>query len=113
MKASDFVFCVDLSNDPDYPSFPITSAAYWEENECICDGQEDEDIEKVLPDGFHNVMEGTYEYNGDWQEGKQKLLDAGFVFNEVLDDWINHYEERRKAKYEGGGCDNDCECEDE
>lgn len=117
MKASDFVFCVDISNDPDYPCFPITSAEYWKENECICDGQEDEDIESVLPDGFHNLMEGTWEYNGSWQEGKQKLLDAGFVYNDALDDFINNYDSRLKsllsADLNSGECSDSGEALDE
>jgi hypothetical protein len=104
MKASDFVFCVDITNDPDCPSFCITSQEYWNENECICDGQEDEEIEKHLPDRFHNLMEGTWEYAGSsWQEGKQKLLDAGFVYNDALHEFINNYNPN-------GGCGDD-ECD--
>ena len=102
MKASDFVFCADIANSYEGEGvvFCITSAEYFKENGCICDGQEDHDIEEVLPPRFGNVAEGQWEYyGGTWEEGKQKLLDAGFVYNDELDDFINHYEERRKAEY--------------
>lgn len=98
MKASDYVFCVDTSHEEDGVAFCITSAAYFEENGCLCDGQEDADIDEVLPPKFANLMEGSWEYYGEsWQEGKQKLLDAGFVYSDELDDFINGYEERLKA----------------
>lgn len=97
MKASDFVFCADTSHEEDGVCFCITSAAYFEENGCISDGQEDADIEEVLPPRFGNVAEGQYEYYaGTWQEGKQKLIEAGFVYNDELDDFINGYEDRLK-----------------
>lgn len=93
MKASDFVFCVDLVNDPDSHAFCITSAEYFEENGCICDGQEDDDIENLLPPRFGNLAEGQWEYyGGTWEQGKQKLLDAGFVYNDELHKFINHYD---------------------
>jgi len=93
MKASDFVFCVDLVNDPDYPSFCITSQKYWDENGCLNDGGDDNDVEEFLPDHFHNLMEGCWEYaGGTWEQGKQALLAAGFVHNDGLDQFINRYE---------------------
>ncbi len=98
MSPSDFVFCVDI-NDPDSPAFCITSKAYWDENECICDGQEDHDIEECLPPKFGNLAEGQWEYYGKPEDGKQALLDAGFVYCDPLDDFINGYEARRKATY--------------
>lgn len=97
MKASDFVFCVNNSEGDEYITFPITSTEYWNENGCICDGQEDHDVRELLPDGFSNSMEGTWEYNGAAEEGKQKLLDAGFVHSDALDDFINNYDARLKA----------------
>ena len=97
MKASDFVFCVNTSEGEDYITFPITSLEYWNENGCICDGQEDDDVRELLPRGFSNTMEGTWEYNGDWTEGKQKMLNAGFVYSDAVDDFINNYEKRLKA----------------
>src|SRR5574338_876789 len=100
MKASDFVFCVDTAHaeDGDGVAFCVTSAAYFEENGCLCDGQEDSDIEELLPPNFHNLMEASWEYSGgSWEEGKQKMLDAVFVYSDELDDFINGYEERLKA----------------
>lgn len=100
MKASDFVFCVDITNDPDCPSFCVTSAEYFKENGCLCDGQEDEQIEEVLPPRFGNLMEACWEYyGGTWEQGKQAMLDAGFVYNDELHDFINNYEARHQAEY--------------
>lgn len=92
MKASDFVFCVDLT-DPEFQAFPITSSKYFEENGCVCDGQEDEEISNLLPSGFENLMEGHWEYiYGTLEQGKQALLDAGFVYNDDLHEFINNYD---------------------
>ena len=33
----------------------------------------------MLPEGFYEVSEGTYEYDGTKEEGAKRLLAAGFV----------------------------------
>lgn len=91
MKASDFVFCVDLG-DESQAYFCITSSEYFEENGCINDGGDDENVSNFLPRGFSNSAEGTWEYNGDWRIGKEKLLAVGFVYNEDLHEFINNYQ---------------------
>lgn len=90
MKPSDFLFCVDTSNDPDYPSFCLTSKEYWDE-----EGHLDDCLSEIecLPDGFHNAMEACWEYVGPVEEGKQKLLDAGFVHSPEMDSYINRSNE--------------------
>lgn len=93
MQPSDYLFCIDLS-DPDYPNFCLTSKEYWDER-----GTLDDCLDEVegLPDGFSNSMEAMWEYYaGSTEEGKQKLLDAGFVYSDEMDDFINGYAERLK-----------------
>ena len=86
MKPSDFLFCVDYS-DPDMAAFCLTSKEYWDENHVLddCLGEID-----CLPDGFANLMEASWEYDGSFEEGAQALSNAGFIFSSDMDRFINH-----------------------
>lgn len=89
MKASELVFCVDFSCE-DEAYFSISTSEYFEENGCTNDsGDDDENISNLLPCGFSNSMEASWEYDGDWRDGKEKLLAAGLVYSEELHDSVN------------------------
>lgn len=88
MKASNFVFCIDQTEDG-ANCFYITSAKYFKKNGCVAYGDEDDDVYELLPDNFIISMEGMWEYDGDWRDGKEELLSAGFVYSDELHKFIN------------------------
>ena len=81
---SDFYFavCKGEHEDPPVDTFVVVSKNYWKRNKCLDDsgGRADH----VLPDGFVEVMESEYEYDGDTEAGREKLLKLGFVYNPDL-----------------------------
>ena len=90
MKSSDFLFCVSEEDG----SFCLTSKEYWEAEGVLDDCLAEIDC---LPEGFHNLMEATWEYYdpsitdlGELvQVGKKKLLEAGFVWSEDMNQFLN------------------------
>lgn len=90
MNPSDFLFCVEECEG----SFCLTSKEYWED-----EGHLDDCLSEIdcLPEGFANLMESTWEYYDPnitdpaklVQEGKRKLLEAGFVWSEEMNQYIN------------------------
>lgn len=88
MQPSDYLFCIDDTNDPGNDVFCFTSKEYWDENDVLDDCLSEIDC---LPPKFHNLMEAMWEYAGaSTEEGKQNLLDAGFVFSSEMDSFINN-----------------------
>lgn len=78
LKPADFIFIIDKEN-PDEHMFCFTEKKYWDENECLDDGEEAEVIEALLPPKFHNAMENSYHYYGENEVGYKKLIAAGFI----------------------------------
>jgi hypothetical protein len=86
-QPSDFYFCIGNDGleyaDTSENYFLITSKAYFDKTHCLDDrsGQPD----RLLPDGFYELSESMYEYDGiDVQEGRNLLLIAGFIENPEL-----------------------------
>ena len=78
MKAEDFYFQLIHcpQTEPDYV-FLVTPRLYYDSEGCLSD--EGGIADEVMPNGFGELMESHYEYNGNAQVGRQILLDAGFV----------------------------------
>jgi len=87
LKPSEYFYCVDEVNDPENPSFCLTSKAYWDKY-----GHLDDCLSEIdaLPDGFYNLMEACWEYDGSIEEGKAALHRAGFVFSQEMHNYINN-----------------------
>ncbi|HEY4755762.1 MAG TPA: hypothetical protein VIH28_06895 [Ignavibacteriaceae bacterium] len=73
MKASDFYFQLS-NNDGDY-FFLITPRTYYDSQGCLSD--ESGIADGILPEGFSELAESTYEYNKEPQLGRQILIDIG------------------------------------
>lgn len=74
MEPKDFYF--ELSHNASGTFFLITPVAYYETEGCLSDKSGVADA--VLPKGFYELMESTYEYDGNIEIGRQILLDLGF-----------------------------------
>lgn len=73
MKASDFYF--QLSKNGDEHFFLITPKAFYDTEGCLSD--ESGIADEILPVGFGEACESTYEYDGDPDLGRQHLLNIG------------------------------------
>ena len=86
-KPSDFYFAVDRAKDPqdewDIDTIVITTKAYYDKTGYWCDNDRMK-IGTVLPNGFCDIMESVYEYDGNIEEGRQVLLNAGFIENNKI-----------------------------
>lgn len=73
MEAKDFYFevCRDVSNT----FYLITPKSYYDREGCLSD--ESGVANDILPAGFFELAESTYEFEGTPEEGRQKLLDIG------------------------------------
>jgi len=77
----DLIFAVEI--DEDEQRFWITGKKYWQENQCV----DDRGI-SIPIDGFDEMSEGMFEYDGSMEEGKQKLLDAGLTSPKDFQEFI-------------------------
>ena len=77
MKPEDFYFQLvfQAESDPQY-FFLVTPKAYYDSEGGLSD--ESGVADEVMPDGFGELMESHYEYNGNAQVGRQILLAQGF-----------------------------------
>lgn len=77
MKPEDFYFQLVHcpQTEPDYV-FIVTPRLYYDSEGCLSD--ESGIADEVMPNGFGELMESYYEYNGNAQVGRQILLAAGF-----------------------------------
>jgi hypothetical protein len=73
MEAKDFYF--ELSRQASGYFFLITPKAYYDAEGCLSDQSGIADA--VLPKGFYELTESTYEYEGTSEVGRQILLDLG------------------------------------
>ncbi len=73
MKPQDFYF--ELSKNEDEAFFLITPKAYYDKEGCLSD--ESGLADEILPSGFCELAESTYEYNGTPENGRQLLIDLG------------------------------------
>lgn len=84
MKPSDYLFCMDYSDEE--VVFCFTSKEYWDEYQTLddCLGSI-----KCLPPKFHNTAEACWGYLGTVEQGKNALLEAGFIYSPDMDILIN------------------------
>lgn len=73
MKPQDFYF--ELSKNEDESFFLITPKAYYDTEGCLSD--ESGLADAILPSGFCELAESTYEFNGNPETGRQLLIDLG------------------------------------
>ncbi len=78
MKASDYLFA-RYDNGIDGTDFCIVSRQYWEEHNVINDIHFQGRINLILPSGFDEISESTFQYySGTADDGEKALLAAGF-----------------------------------
>ena len=86
MKPSDFYF--QLVHQASGSFFLITPVLYYDTEGCLSD--ESGVADSVLPKGFYELTESTYEYEGTLETGRQLLIDIGtreidFGFNNAVE----------------------------
>ncbi len=74
-----YYFAMLVNHDP--IAFIIVGKQFWKENKAWDDSGDE--VEN-LPDGFYELEESAYEYEGDSAEGFKKLIEAGFIENNDL-----------------------------
>jgi hypothetical protein len=75
MKSSDYLFGVY----PEYSEICIVERSFWVEHGYMDDRHFSGKIDDILPDGFDEVSECTFEFlNGSLEDGIVALLKAGF-----------------------------------
>jgi hypothetical protein len=77
----EMYFVLDESDDARYrdiPIFTIVPKKFWERHHHLDDQIGEHNIN--LPDGFYEVTEAEFEYDGgSAEEGRRKLIEAGFI----------------------------------
>lgn len=63
--------------------FFITPKKFYDKNGCLSD-KNNVVPKNVLPNGFFELAESTYEYDGLIAEGKESLLKAGFIEHQLI-----------------------------
>ena len=76
MKAQDFYFQIGVHPKDEYcpVTFLITPKAYYDVHTCLDDSGDEPDN---LPEGFSQMSESCFEYNGLPSAGRKKLIDVG------------------------------------
>lgn len=85
MEPKDFYF--QLTHQASGSFFSITPKAVYDLDGCLSD--ESGVADEVLPEGFYELSESTYEYDGPVETGRQLLIDIGmkeidFGFNNLV-----------------------------
>jgi hypothetical protein len=78
---NEYYFAMLTSNEPDLIGFVIVGQQFWKETQCWDDSGDPVDN---LPDGFFELEESVFAYDGQPDEGRDQLLAAGFVENNDL-----------------------------
>ena len=73
MEAKDFYF--EISRGVSGTFFLITPKDYYDQEGCLSD--ESGVADAVVPAGFYELTESTYEFEGTPEQGRQLLLNAG------------------------------------
>lgn len=73
MTPQDFYF--ELCREVSGTFYLITPKAYYDREGCLSD--ESGLADEILPSGFCELAESTYEYNGTPENGRQLLIDLG------------------------------------
>ena len=80
MKPSDYYF------NYGYDCFSFVDVDFWEENKHMNDECQ---AEMLLSKKFSELMDATFEYDGDPKEGIKYLLDNGFQQSKEFDDFLS------------------------
>lgn len=75
MKGEDFYFQVSKKASGTF--FLITPRGYYDAEGVLSD--ESGVADKVVPEGFYELAESTYQYKGEVETGKQLLLEIGMT----------------------------------
>jgi hypothetical protein len=81
-KGSDFYFAHAEDELIEGGVYTIVPKKYWDKNKRLLD--ENQIAADLLPNGFFELSEGMYEYDGKSNEGKELLINAGFIENSEL-----------------------------
>ena len=73
MEPKDFYF--ELSRKVSGSFFLITPRLYYDTEGCLSD--ESGIADEVVPEGFYELQESTYEYQGTPEKGRELLIDIG------------------------------------
>ena len=60
----------------DEGQFTLVLKDYWDEHESV---DPDADLEDLLPEGFSNLADATFEFDGELDDAASELREAGFV----------------------------------
>lgn len=86
-RATAALYCFVVFGD-DNEDFGIVTKAMWQNGPTLDENFESDDaFSEALPEGFYSTGEGVWGYEGDSEEGRQKLLDAGFEQVEKPSGW--------------------------
>lgn len=85
--AGKYYFMLFKAGDDGEQGFGIVGKRFWNENHTFDDRLiGDEQFDSILPSGF-NASEREWRYAGSREEGRKKLLDAGFEELENFFGW--------------------------
>src|ERR1035437_2804712 len=81
MEPKDFYFQLVLAPQENPPAaFLITLKKYYDAEGVLSDESSIADeIDEILPEGFGELMESTYEFDGNPQTGREILLNLGMI----------------------------------
>src|ERR1035437_6713907 len=78
MEPKDFYFQLELAPQENPPAaFLITLKKYYDAEGVLSD--ESGIADEILPEGFGELMESTYEFDGNPQTGREILLNLGMI----------------------------------
>lgn len=79
-----FEVCNDPGSEESIDSFVIVSKEFWDEHGHL-DDSVSEQLEGILPANFYELCEAVYEFDGSVEEGRQALLELGFIEKTLTD----------------------------
>lgn len=77
-----FIFC-HSNEEGEGHSFAICLKSYWDKHHCLAD-QTPEDLYNLSSEGFNELTESVFEYDGPHKKGLAKLKAWGFIESEEL-----------------------------
>ena len=87
MQASDVIFAVGEQDGMTY--FTFVEKAFFAQNGHLDDSIRDRLIdEDIIPDGFYDLDESSFEYDGDKDDAITVLNKAGFTSSKTLNNYL-------------------------
>lgn len=88
MNPSDFYFNVKFYEEEGMTAAILCPIEFFEDHGHLSDDLDG--IEDILPDGFYECTDATFETEFDVEEAKEILKSAGFVSHKSFDAYINN-----------------------